>query len=54
VAKRFQRLFPASELFLLPNARHYLQIDDPIEVARLVVSVPTSENLKGTGPGYRP
>jgi haloalkane dehalogenase len=43
VAKQFHRLFPTSELFLLPNARHYVQVDDPDEVARLVLSVPTSE-----------
>jgi hypothetical protein len=36
VAKRFHRLFPTSELHLLPNARHYVQIDAPAEVARLI------------------
>jgi haloalkane dehalogenase len=40
VAKRFHRLFPTSEVFLLPNARHYVQIDDPVEVARLILSSP--------------
>ncbi len=44
VAKRFHRLFSSSELFLLPNARHYVQIDDPEEVARLLLSIPTTEN----------
>jgi haloalkane dehalogenase len=43
VAKEFHRLFPTSELFLLPNARHYVQVDDPDEVAQLVLSVPTSD-----------
>ena len=47
VAKRFHRLFPTSELFLLPNVRHYVQIDDPVEVARLILSVPTSESHHG-------
>jgi haloalkane dehalogenase len=47
VAKQFHRLFPTSDLFLLPNARHYVQIDDPVEVARLILSVPTSENHHG-------
>jgi pimeloyl-ACP methyl ester carboxylesterase len=42
VAKRFRRLFPTSDLFLLPKARHYVQIDAPAEVARLILSVPTS------------
>jgi haloalkane dehalogenase len=44
VARRFHRLFSSSELFLLPNARHYVQIDDPEEVARLLLSIPTKEN----------
>ena len=43
VAKRFNRLFSNSELFLLPNARHYVQIDEPEEVARLLL-IPTNEN----------
>jgi haloalkane dehalogenase len=41
VARRFHRLFSSSELVLLPNARHYVQIDDPGEVARLLLSIPT-------------
>jgi pimeloyl-ACP methyl ester carboxylesterase len=44
VAKRFHRLFPSSELCLLPNARHYVQIDDPEEVARLILSTQAGEN----------
>jgi haloalkane dehalogenase len=44
VARRFHRLFSSSELFLLPDARHYVQIDDPEEVARLLLSIPTKEN----------
>jgi haloalkane dehalogenase len=40
VAKRFHELFPTSELFLLPGARHYVQIDEPQEVARLILSTP--------------
>jgi len=40
VAKRFQELFPTSELFLLPGARHYVQVDEPEEVARLILSAP--------------
>jgi pimeloyl-ACP methyl ester carboxylesterase len=41
VARKFHRLFPTSELFLLPGARHYVQIDEPEEVARLIPSTPT-------------
>jgi haloalkane dehalogenase len=38
VAKRFHQLFPNSELFLLPDARHYVQIDEPEKVADLILS----------------
>jgi len=38
VARRFHELFPSSELFLLPGARHYVQIDEPEQVARLLLS----------------
>lgn len=41
VARKFHGLFPTSELFLLPGARHYVQIDEPEEVARLILSTPT-------------
>src|SRR6266496_1132766 len=37
VAKRFHELFPSSELFLLPDARHYLQVDKPKQVADLIL-----------------
>jgi len=40
VARTFHDLFPTSDLFLLPGARHYVQIDEPEEVARLILSMP--------------
>jgi pimeloyl-ACP methyl ester carboxylesterase len=40
VARRFHDLFPTSELFLLPGARHYVQIDEPEQVAHLLLSTP--------------
>jgi pimeloyl-ACP methyl ester carboxylesterase len=40
VAKKFHELFPTSDLFLLPNARHFVQMDEPEEVARLILSTP--------------
>src|SRR5512139_2859332 len=40
VARSFHELFPTSELFLLPGARHYVQMDEPDEVARLILSMP--------------
>lgn len=44
VAQNFHRLFPTSELFLLPGARHYVQMDEPDEVARLILSMPLASN----------
>jgi pimeloyl-ACP methyl ester carboxylesterase len=44
VAKSFHQLFPTSELFLLPGARHYVQMDEPEEVARLILSMPLVGN----------
>jgi pimeloyl-ACP methyl ester carboxylesterase len=40
VARRFHELFPTSELFLVPTARHFVQMDEPEEVARLILSTP--------------
>jgi haloalkane dehalogenase len=44
VAQKFHELFPASDLFLLPTARHFVQMDEPAEVARLVLSTPTAKS----------
>ncbi len=40
VARSFHELFPASELFLLPGARHFVQMDEPVEVGRLILFMP--------------
>jgi len=37
VALSLHELFPTSELILIPGARHYVQIDEPEVVARLIV-----------------
>jgi haloalkane dehalogenase len=42
VARRFHELLPTSELFLLPGARHYVQMDQPQHVARLILAIPNS------------
>lgn len=42
VAEKFHALFPTSDLFLIPHARHFVQMDEPAEVARLILSVPSS------------
>jgi haloalkane dehalogenase len=39
MARRFHQLLPTSDLFLLP-ARHYVQVDAPARVARLLNSIP--------------
>lgn len=45
VAQKFHELFPTSDLFLLPGARHFVQMDEPEEVARLILSTPTTVNI---------
>ena len=40
VARRFHQLLPTSELFLLDGARHYVQLDQPQQVARLILAIP--------------
>ena len=42
VARKFHDLFPSSDLFLLPGARHFVQMDEPEKVASLILSTPTS------------
>jgi haloalkane dehalogenase len=40
VAQRFHELFPVSDLFLVPGARHFVQMDEPAQVARLILATP--------------
>jgi hypothetical protein len=40
VARRLHELLPTSDLFLLPGARHYVQMDEPQQVARLILTPP--------------
>ena len=42
VAERFHQLFPGSDLFLLPGARHFVQMDEPEAVAKLILSAPAA------------
>jgi pimeloyl-ACP methyl ester carboxylesterase len=46
VAQTFHEMFPASDLFLLPGARHFVQMDEPKEVARLILSTPVAESAE--------
>jgi len=45
VARDFHEKFPMSELFLLPTARHFPQLDEPEEVARLILSTPLARRM---------
>ena len=40
VGRAFHTLFPGSELFLVDDAMHYVQLDQPEEVAALVLGLP--------------
>ena len=40
VAERLHELLPTSELFLLAGAHHFVQMDEPQEVARLILMLP--------------
>jgi pimeloyl-ACP methyl ester carboxylesterase len=43
VARSFHELFPTSDLFLVPKARHFVQMDEPEAVARFVLSMQIAE-----------
>jgi pimeloyl-ACP methyl ester carboxylesterase len=43
VAQRFSENFPVSELFLVPGARHFVQMDEPEQVARLILNMLRTE-----------
>ena len=40
VARTFHEFLPESELFLIPGARHFVQLDEPEQVARLILAMP--------------
>jgi pimeloyl-ACP methyl ester carboxylesterase len=44
VAQTFHEMFPTSDLFLLAGARHFVQMDEPKEVARLILSTPLADS----------
>ncbi len=50
VARQFHDLFPNSQLHLVPEARHYVQIDEPAEVARLILSASHPERTSVSPP----
>src|SRR5262245_11283611 len=40
VARTFHEFLPGSELFLIPGAGHFVQMDEPEQVARLILAMP--------------
>jgi pimeloyl-ACP methyl ester carboxylesterase len=42
VARTFHEFLPGSELFLIPGARHFVQLDEPEQVARLILEMPST------------
>lgn len=44
VARNLDNLFMDSELFLVANAGHYVQLDEPAEVARLILTTPIAQS----------
>jgi pimeloyl-ACP methyl ester carboxylesterase len=40
VARTFHEFFPGFELFLISGARHFVQLDEPEQVARLILAMP--------------
>ncbi len=46
VAQTFHEILPTSDLFLLPGARHFVQMDEPKEVARLILSARIAESAE--------
>ena len=48
VARTFHELLPHSELFLIPGARHFVQLDEPEQVARLILAMPHTASERPT------
>ena len=48
VARTFHEFLPGSELFLLPGARHFVQLDEPKQVARLILAMSGPRRINGT------
>jgi pimeloyl-ACP methyl ester carboxylesterase len=41
VARTFHEFLPESELFLIPGAQHFVQLDEPEQVGRLILDMPS-------------
>jgi pimeloyl-ACP methyl ester carboxylesterase len=44
VAQTLHEFLPESELFLIPGARHFVQLDEPEQVARLILAMAKPES----------
>ena len=44
VARTFHEFLPGSELFLIPGAQHFVQLDEPEQVGQLILSIPSPES----------
>jgi pimeloyl-ACP methyl ester carboxylesterase len=44
VAQKFHEFLPGSELFLVPGARHFVQMDEPEQVGRLILDMPRTRS----------
>ena len=44
VAQKFHELLPESELFLVPGARHFVQMDEPEQVGQLILDMPRTRS----------
>jgi hypothetical protein len=42
--QKFHALFPEADLFRLPGVRQFVRMDEPKEVARLILSTATKED----------
>jgi haloalkane dehalogenase len=51
VAENFHEFFETSDLFLLPGARHFVQMDEPEKVAELILTMPLALSA-GNRPSY--
>ncbi len=49
VAERFHELFPEADLFLVPGAGHYVQVDEPEKVADLILSMALTSGPASAG-----
>ena len=51
VARTFHEFLPGSELYLIPGARHFVQLDEPEQVARLILAMPGGARRPDAGRG---